>query len=458
MITALEQARVVADAVLYEGYLLYPYRASSSKNRVRWQFGILGPASAPAGIGEPPEMRAECLLAGEGGITVHVRFLQLQARQVQDAAGQPVQELRVDATSWLCWEEAVPREVTLGPLSAEELRAGQRLPIDVPGSEDVEVVRDSVGTVAGALRRSCRPLRAEVDISATEDGPVLRLRVVLRNVTEGPAQDRDAAIARSFLGAHAILEADGTPFVSLLEPPPEAAAPAARCENVRCWPVLASTDDELLLVSPIILYDHPEIAPESAGALFDSTEIDEILTLRVMTLTEEEKAEARATDPHAAAIIDRCDAMSPDDMQRLHGVLRNPHALSSPAMTEDWMSEDWEVPSWSDTGGKPWWDPSVDGAVSPETDAVVIAGVPVSRGSRVRVRPRRRADAQDLFFSGQEAKVAAVYADVDGGDHVAVVLTDDPAAELHEWYGRYLYFAPDELEPLSEVSEPGEEV
>ena len=78
------------------------------------------------------------------------------------------------------------------------------------------------------------------------------------------------------------------------------------------------------------LADHPlrppEIAEQSAGALFDSTEIDEILTLRVMTITDDEKAAARATDPRAAAIIDRCDAMTPAELQQLHGVLRDPHA------------------------------------------------------------------------------------------------------------------------------------
>ena len=83
--------------------------------------------------------------------------------------------------------------------------------------------------------------------------------------------------------------------------------------------------EDMLLVSPIILYDHPEVAEQSKTALYDCTEIDEILTLRVMTMTDEEKAQARATDPRAAQIIDRCDAMSPEAMARLHGVLRDPH-------------------------------------------------------------------------------------------------------------------------------------
>jgi hypothetical protein len=194
--------------------------------------------------------------------------------------------------------------------------------------------------------------------------------------------------------------------------------------------------DDVVLASPIILYDHPALAPESAGALFDSTEIDEILTLRVLALTEAEKAEARATDAHAAAIIDRCEQMSPAQLQRLHGVFRDPHGMATATLAG------------AANPDVPWWDPAADAAVRPERDAVVVAGARVAKGSVVRLRPGRRADAQDLFFAGQTARVAAVHRDVDGQTHVAVVLVDDPAADLHDWYGRYLYFAPDEIEPL----------
>jgi len=107
-----------------------------------------------------------------------------------------------------------------------------------------------------------------------------------------------------------------------------------------------------------------------------------------------------------------------------------------------------------ETGEVPWWDPAADASVQPDVDAVVIAGVSVSKGSIVRVHPSRRADAQDLFFADQVARVTAVLSDVDGDVHVAVVLVDDPAAEMHDWYGRYLYFAPDELEPLPTEDTP----
>ena len=239
-----------------------------------------------------------------------------------------------------------------------------------------------------------------------------------------------------------IAEAVDGEFVSLLDPPLLATDAAAQCRQHRCFPVLAGPpgDHELMLVSPIILYDHPEIAEQSEGALYDSTEIDEILTLRVMTMTDEEKAQARATDPLAAQIIDRCDSMSPEAMLNLHGVLRNPHAPEEPSLIP-------EVPE-----GVDWWDPLADNAVQPEIDAVLVNGVRVTCGSRVRLHPSRRADAQDIFFSGKTARVTSVHEDVDGNQHVAVVVDDDPAADLHDWYGRYLYFAPDEVEPLTERS------
>ena len=242
----------------------------------------------------------------------------------------------------------------------------------------------------------------------------------------------------------------------MIDPPEDARGAAARCRQHRCWPVLAGDGgpdgqtSDVVLASPIILYDHPAVAPESVAAMFDSTEIDEILTLRVMTLTDDEKAQARATDARAAAIIDRCEQMSPAELQRLHGILREPHAAAAPLTGDDWWAAEAAAP------------------VSPETDSVLVAGTRIARGSAVRLRPSRRADAQDMFLAGQEATVSAVHVDLDGETHVAVTLVDDAllddrTAELHDWYGRYLYFAPDELEPLvraapdSTAVEQGEE-
>jgi hypothetical protein len=440
---ALDRARVVADAVLHEGYLLYPYRASSAKNQVRWQFGVLGPVGASAaGAGEEPSMRVECLLepGPEPVLDLRLRFLQLQARTVEQATAdgfEPVRELRAGPSSWLSWDEAVDREIDLGPFRLRDLLGDGgplRVPVHVTGGEDLELLHAG-GRVVGRLRRWRWPLHAQVELVVTGEAaarPLMALTVRLDNVAEHPpGGDRDEAHRRSLLTAHLVLALDGGAFCSAIDPPAWAAARAAACDNRRCWPVLVGAEGQrdVVLASPIILDDRPQIAAESAGELFDATEIDEILTLRVMTMTEDEKREARATDPRAAAILDRCGGISPADLQRLHGARR-------------------EVPGPPVADEAPWWDPGTDASVSPETDAVEVAGVAVARGSRVRVHPARRADAQDMFFADQEALVTGVLHDVDGQVHVAVVLADDPASDLHGWYGRYFYFAPEELEPL----------
>lgn len=427
-----DRARAVADAVLYEGYLLYPYRGTSSKNQSRWQFGVLGPpGAAEAGLGEDDTMAAQLLVDGARAITLVVRFLQLQHRRAERAhAGggfEPVAELTTTSGSWLSWDEAVECERSFGPLVFED--QPWTLPLLAPEATDVESVD------GGRLVRHRREVRGELSVSSEPDGELRRVSVRIANVGPSPC-DKDDAIARSLIGTHIIAEVVGGQFVSLLEPPPAGSGAVSRCTQHRCFPVLAGPpgSHDLLLISPIILYDHPEVAEQSSTALYDCTEIDEILTLRVMTMTDEEKAQARATDPRAARIIDRCEAMSAQDMARLHGVLRDPHGVAGLVP---------EVPV-----GIDWWDPLANDAVRPEVDAVPVNGVRIARGSRVRLRPRRNADAQDIFVAGKTARVASVHQDVDGNTHVAVVVDDDPAAELHEWYGRYLYFSPDEVEPL----------
>jgi hypothetical protein len=446
---SLDLARLAADAVLYEGYLLYPYRSTAAKNQVRWQFGVLGPpGAAAAGSGEPADLAVQCLLrtdrdpVGPATVTVHLRFLQLQRRLAQRAEPgggfTTVGELASPGAVWTSWDEAVEVERELGTFDLAALRRGVDLTVPVAGGEWVEPV------VGGRLLRCREPLHAAVSLHAEDDGPLVRLTLSVVNTTEA-APDRDAAVRSSLIGTHLLLSTGGACFVSVIDPPEDARAAAARCRQHRCWPVLAGDDStrgqtsDVVLALPIILYDHPAVAPESAGAMFDSTEIDEILTLRVMTLTDEEKAQARATDAHAAAIIDRCDAMTPAELQRLHGVLREPH--TGPALS-----------------GDEWWAAEAAAPVSPETDAVLVAGRRVARGSLVRLHPSRRADAQDMFVAGLEARVSAVHVDLDGQTHVAVSLVDDPATELHDWYGRHLYFAPDELEPLAEADPVSTEV
>jgi len=462
----LDLARAVADAVLYEGYLLYPYRASSSKNQTRWQFGVLGPTGAEAaGVGESSTMSMQCLLTSSTRLVVHLRFLQLQHRGVHDADGMPVAELTDAAgTSWLSWDEAVEQELIF-ELSRFDLEAGGIvLPVQVEGGQDVEPLAEGSGSV---IRRRW-PLTAEIHVATAPADGCERLDVAVSNLQDGRGADAVEATRYSLIGTHVIIEAHDGDFVSLLEPPDELAAAVAACSQHRCWPVLGGEpgDTDIVLGLPIILYDHPEIAAESPGALYDATEIDEILTLRVMTMTDEEKAEARATDPRAREIIDRCDEMTPETLAQMHGILRNPHAGEAPVPAPEEPSwpvlsdiRDVEPPTFGADDDVPWWDPETDEAVSPETDAVMIDGVSVSKGSLVTVHPNRRADAHDIFFVDKVARVTAVLSDVDGGSHVAVVLVDDPAADMHEWYGRYFYFSPDELKPVPvETSADREEI
>ena len=299
------------------------------------------------------------------------------------------------------------------------------------------------------------PVLGAVKLSAERlEGPygLVRLRLRLENASawHDPKAGRAVALRRSLVAAHSLIGIDQGVFLSLLDPPEWAKPAAEACQNLHTWPVLIGDEGrrDAMLSSPIILYDHPTIAPESPGDLFDATEIDEILTLRTMALTEDEKREARATDERAAAIIDRVDNMPPELLERLHGAvryLRGAEGSGEPqggAPVNREGAEQEEEPELV-----PWWDPGADRTVSPETDGVVVAGVTVARGSRVRLRPGQRADAQDMFLAGRLATVEAVFLDVDGSRHLAVTLDEDPAADLQRWHGRFLYFSPDEVEP-----------
>jgi hypothetical protein len=380
-VNVMDQARAVGDAVLYEGYLLYPYRASAPKNKVRWQWGVLVPPSyASAEIGEHASAGVECLLEPLERTILHVKLRFLQART------------RLDTT----WDEADEHEIDFElPLSA--------LPVERPFQ-----VRRSF-ELTGVLTARADPL----------DGPFggTRLRVEVHNTTSWHSDGvREHALRHSLLAAHLVLSVGTGHFLSMLDPPEWAKPAVEACRQERLWPVLIgdTSRSTVVLASPIILYDDPSIAPESPGDLFDGTEIDEILTLRTMTLTDEEKREARATDPRAAAIVDRVDSMPPELLERLHGAVRS---------------------------------------LRPVEPSVTVAGVRIAGGSRVRLRPNLRGtDAQDMFLVGKTATVRVVLSDVDGVSYLAVTLDDDPGADLQHTHGRYRYFSPDEIEPL-EVAE-----
>ena len=495
-----EAAQRVADAVLYEGYVLYPYHASSDKNRVRFQFGVVAPRDfSEADRSESWEMQTECLLkdAGEARLDLRVRFLQLQSRVVEavdpTVAGgfAPVASLEVDGETVVAWDEAVERQIDDADVAvAELLRVERAVPFTFEGGEDVEEVQASpadhpAGSPAGRVVRTRWAIDGLIRSSAERVDGAIRLRVRIENLSSSPSTStaRDAALRRSLLGCHTLVAIRNGEFMSMIDPPAELAAAAKASANVHTWPVLVgeSGQHDLLLSSPIILYDYPAIAPESQGDLYDSTEIDEILTLRIMTLTDAEKKAARATDPRARAIIDAADDMPPEIFDRLHGAIRylreTPDREIRPERGADAAepagADDGAGPAdpaaaiqpWTPDLGDPDWltlreptddrvelPPSVwqpDARVVPDRAAIEIGGMTISKGAFVRLRPTRRADSMDVFLAGKTATVEAVYESVDDDTHVGVTLDDDPGADLYRSSGRFFYFAPDELEPLA---------
>ncbi|MET8246364.1 hypothetical protein ABZV31_19260 [Streptomyces sp. NPDC005202] len=472
-----EQLSAVADAVLYEGYLLYPYRRSSPKNRVRWQFGVLLPqnwverdgpvAPGVSGSADSWYQQTECLLRirRPGAVVrVTVRYLQMQHKQVeetgQDGRHRAVESLHTgDGAAHLTFDEAVPRETDLVVGLDDLLRRELTVPVGAAAGEETESLPGGDGRVV-RRRTEVRARVALVTERLTED--VCRLRVRTENTGRAPDPQaaRDEALRHALIATHTLIGGEDVEFVSLIDPPADLHEPARACRNAFTFPVLGGdpptgrtgTGDApgpqdggtgpVLLSSPIILPDHPQVAPESPGDLHDAAEIDEILTLRTLLLTDEEKREARATDPRAAQILDRVETMPSEVFARLHGAIRSLAPVTPSAPTV-------ERPAW--------WQEGADDGLSPTTDTVLVDGVPVGGGSRVRLCPRGRgADAQDMFLAGRTAQVAAVFHDVDGSVHLAVTLDDDPASELNGWYGRFHYFRPDEVEPLEPAHAPEE--
>ncbi|MEO5940599.1 MAG: hypothetical protein ABIZ72_06460 [Candidatus Limnocylindrales bacterium] len=500
-------AQRIADAVLYEGYLLYPYRASSSKNRVRFQFGVVAPmAVSERDPSEYWSQQTELLVtaddpAADPRLTIRIRFLQLQGRAVEavdasTATGfRPIDILMVGQDELIPWEEAVEGLVDIDDASLAELlaegRDGRIIPFSIGGARDVEHVHGSTGGIDGRIVRTRWPIDGRIVLVATDMGDGLaRLRVRVENLTAddavaGPAATRDEGLRHSLLGCHTLLAIRAGAFVSQTDPPPEARDAAATCQNVKTWPVLAGEqgDTSLVLSSPIILSDHPAVAPESPQDLFDGAEIDEILTLRIMTLSDEEKRAARATDPRARAIIDAADAMPPEILDKLHGAIRYlrggpagtvvggpndgaPRADASlpatPSAMDSWATIAPDFPTFTTpaddagpavaadplAGSLPAgvWEP--EARVAPENMAIEVDGTTVTKGSSVRLRPNRRADAMDTFLVGRLATVEAIFESVDDEVFVAITVDDDPATELHREFGRFFYFSPDELEPV----------
>jgi hypothetical protein len=353
----------VADALLYEGFLLYPYRSSALKNQQRWNFGVLFPPAycARQQSGDSSMIQAECLLAGSGitKVMVKIRFLQSVGPQTQP------QEL---ASEWLelpdLLEHSGRLEFGLGPLQSY-------------------------------LEVACAPVSADA----------FRLKARFCNHTPFEGSHRDDALRLAFISTHMLLTIREGSFYSLTDPPQDLLRAKEECRNIGTWPVLVGPEGsrEHLLCAPIILYDYPKIAPQSPGNFFDNTEIDEMLSLRILTLTEAEKAQM-VRQQESADLLERTEGLSANALRQLHGTLRRE--------------------SFAQARFKP--------------------------GDRVRLSPKRRADIIDLALAGRTASVLSVEQDFEENIHVCVTIDDDPGKDLgvEGKPGHRFFFGVDELELL----------
>ncbi len=409
----------LADAVLLEGYVLYPYRASAPKNHFRWSFGVLAPREwSDAGGCEPSWNQTQCLIEGDDvAVGGRVRFFQIVERTIESAIGEEfrqVSSLEVGGQLLVPWQEGNLCEIDFD-LNPRALAAGvdTLIPLSCAAARRIEPIAGEDGTIAARVVHASQAVHGRICARLERldaPRPLQRLTVRVDNLTPWARAEaaRHEVMRASCASTHLLLEIRGGQFVSLQDPPEWARPFSSRCENVRAYPVLAGEPGrrDLVLSAPIILHDHPQLAPESPGDFYDATEIDELLALRTATLTDEEKRHVRATDARARAVLDRVENMPPEVHERLHGAIRRQPLA-------------------------PRYGP----------------------GSRVRLRPgSRRTDAQDLLFAGHIATVEEIRQDVDGREYLAVLIEDDPAADLHRWYGRYLYYTVDEVEPVEDPS------
>jgi hypothetical protein len=339
----------IANAVLYEGYMLYPYRPSSVKNRQRWNFGVVYPQTYCENQKGADNwfMQTQCLVKASefAELRVKVRFLQAVARTIGKLNVPPdetslseigheldyetVESLNVGDKTLQSWQGAIEREIELAPFGVHDRVAVDRSStVEFSGDQEVEPVRDLHGRIAALILRTKELIAARVEVAvARVESHLFKVSVRILNLTEtanSNAASRDEAVMQSLLSAHTILSINGGEFVSAIDPPELLQQVVAGCTNIGTWPVLAGEQGQhdCMLSSPIILYDYPQIAPESPGALFDGTEIDEILALRILTLTDEEKREMRSADDRSREMLERTETMPMEHFMKLHGVLR----------------------------------------------------------------------------------------------------------------------------------------
>jgi hydrogenase maturation protease len=450
----LDRIKDIANAVLYEGYILYPYRPSSIKNRQRWTFGCVFPQDFAGRQCDASIMQTQVLLRGSLGtrLDTHIRFLQVLTREVGvlphpideftpgiEGNAKRVQHLEVDGRQYLAWDEAVEREVVLPDCSvADMIAATRQTAFQFPSAQAVEPLADAKAAIRALLIRCSCAIKGLVETSVerlSED--IYQLTVRIKNVsTLAPTdcEQRHLAQRYAFASTHTILGIRDGAFISLMDPPEDLRDVAANCDNQGTWPVLVgkSGDTDAVLSSPIILYDHPDIAQQSPGDLFDATEIDEILTLRILTMTDAEKREMAAADMRARALLERTHGLTAAELVQMHGVMHAPGAAGAVCRPED----------------SPAGHTAADG--KPRLASLLHDGRTLAIGTAVRLRPKVGGDIMDLALAGEVAIIEAIERDFEDRVHIAVTLRDDPGRDLGVagFPGHRFYFSQEEIEPL----------
>jgi hypothetical protein len=386
-----EMLEQLVDSLLFEGYALYPYTPGATKNSTPTPFGIVYPKTYAATLTstfDHLEMRCVLEAPPDAALAAEIRFL---------AAGgdrHKAVEHRIDLSGKM-----------VGALEDAPIELEKR--IAPSGDGDIELV---IG-----VSLTTRPLR---------DG-TFEVTVRVDNLTECPAGlDRAAALTYSLLSTHPIARVSGGKFISPLE---------RLSTSTNTYPVLATANDDAVVGAAIVLPDHPQIAPESRGGLFDSTEIEEALLLHVQVLTDDERADIEAQgDPTLMEMINRASAATSEDIMALHGrvTIRDPE----PEVFRD-----------PQTDAPPTEPPGLEDPRAGQDEAV-IDGKTFRRGGKVIIRPKPDADLHARMLDGRTATIERIFTDYDGKMHLGVTVDDDPGQELMRETGRYLFFFAPEVE------------
>lgn len=309
----------IARTLLYEGYALYPYHRSSVKNQKPVPFGVVYPQEYHVHNSYAhAQMQTQCIVKGSGqfSISLAVRFLQLQKITIEN------KELNVEGkqAGW----QTVERTISTGDLDVAGLVKCRK---EIPVAFDELVEKNGEAKIDTTRVISSSAITGTITMEALslENVPgAFRITIIITNTTpvkNAISATRDDIFFLSFLSTHTILNTTGE-FISHQNPGVWKAA-IEECLNLNTWPILMEESNRTLLSSPIILYDYPRINPQSAGDLFDSTEIEEALLLHVAMLSEDEKKRIAQSDEKLKAMLAKVSAVTPGELVSFHSVLKN---------------------------------------------------------------------------------------------------------------------------------------